>query len=539
MKFAIVLDGCADPPGCPQQCALPPHVCPKSTSGKQAFGQPANKFPDLALTAPCQYFHRKLPVSKRVYASFGRDNRASSRLAVSTGSYSAVTEKKVIQQSSKPWRSFIHGGDFRDGYGGGPLYDGMHLANSSKIIVVTINYRLSILGFLYTGSGDSESINGNFGFLDQRMAMRWVRENIAAFGGSTSDTTLMGQSAGAESIAAHLVSPPSDPYFDAAMMISEPMGLPFRPTKDASKWARLIASEIGCGNDSTPIINVENCLRSQSTSALLDGVSKARSNTLAQIGNLLFVFNPWGPIPGTSELPTQPLFALSQGNYNQGKPVVAGLVHSEGWLFVYSGFGFAVPEDLFDILLGLIFSSEAAPKLKQRYPIPQSMVNDTRPIISNIATDGLFRCPLRHAIQGMRNTTGEDVWMYHYNHLSSFSKQQWGKNKTECYEKVCHGSDLPYWFRPNLTPFGFNFTEEEYILADTMSEFSGNFAKNHNPGTSTFEGIKWEQYKTDSVQDEKSMYFETPKIHMREAPFEAICDFWDNEIGYGWVNGDK
>ena len=414
----------------------------------------------------------------------------------------------------------------------------MHLANTSKIIVVTINYRLNILGFLYTGSGDSSSINGNFGFLDQRMAMRWVRENIAAFGGSVSDTTLMGQSAGAQSIGAHLVSPQSDPYFDAALMISEPMGLPFRTTSEALKWGRLLASETGCGNDSTSIIAIENCFRSQSTTVLLDGVSKAQANILAQIDNLLFIFNPWGPIPGTSELPVQPIFALSSGNFNQGKPVVAGLVHSEGWLFVYDGFDFEVPKDLFEILIGFIFNSEATEKIKQRYPVPPSMVNDTRPLIASIATDCLFRCALRHAIQGIRNRTAEEVWMYHFNHLASFSNQEWG-NGTACAQKVCHGSDLPFWFRPQITQFGVNYTNDEYILADTMSGFAGSFAKNHNPGTSAFEGIKWEPYKTDSVQDEKSMYFETPKVNMRDAPFKDICDFWDNEIGYDWVNGDK
>jgi para-nitrobenzyl esterase len=88
------------------------------------------------------------------------------------------------------------GGNFVGGSAGGlqhgVIYDGQDLVNTTGSIVVTINYRLGLLGFLYTGA----SITGNYGLMDQEMAMRWVQANIGSFGGDPRRVVLVGQSAG-------------------------------------------------------------------------------------------------------------------------------------------------------------------------------------------------------------------------------------------------------------------------------------------------------------------------------------------------------
>ena len=101
-----------------------------------------------------------------------------------------------------PVAFWIHGGGFFDGSGGEKCFDGMALA-ARGVILVTINYRLNVFGFLahpYLSQEDPLGISGNYGLYDQEMALRWVRENIASFGGDPENITIFGQSAGSMSV---------------------------------------------------------------------------------------------------------------------------------------------------------------------------------------------------------------------------------------------------------------------------------------------------------------------------------------------------
>ena len=99
---------------------------------------------------------------------------------------------------------FIHGGGFY--WGGSQFYPGHILAASQGVVVVTFNYRLGALGFLSTGDEHSP---GNYGLLDQRMAIEWVRTNIHAFRGDNTRITIFGQDAGAAAVGLHTLSPRS------------------------------------------------------------------------------------------------------------------------------------------------------------------------------------------------------------------------------------------------------------------------------------------------------------------------------------------
>lgn len=123
----------------------------------------------------------------------------------------------------KPVMVFIHGGAFVEGTSQAPVYDGQRLAASGDVVVVTLNYRLGALGFLYGTGG----LSGNYGFLDQQLAMRWVKDNIARFGGDAGNITLFGESAGAMSVGLHFVAPQSEALFNAAIIESNPW-LPYR-----------------------------------------------------------------------------------------------------------------------------------------------------------------------------------------------------------------------------------------------------------------------------------------------------------------------
>ena len=100
-----------------------------------------------------------------------------------------------------PVMVFLHGGGFLGGSSAIPVLDGRRLAAAGNVVFVSLNYRLGVLGFL-SGIHD---LTGNYGLMDQQLALKWVRNNIAGFGGDPENVTLFGESSGAAAVALHLV----------------------------------------------------------------------------------------------------------------------------------------------------------------------------------------------------------------------------------------------------------------------------------------------------------------------------------------------
>lgn len=133
----------------------------------------------------------------------------------------------VSDDQAKPVLVYIHGGGFSEGSGTVPIYDGESLAKKG-LVVVTINYRLGVLGYLAHPELTAESGNdasGNYGMLDQVAALEWVRDNVAAFGGDPGNVTIAGQSAGAMSVYLLTASPLASGLFHRAIVQSGPGGL--------------------------------------------------------------------------------------------------------------------------------------------------------------------------------------------------------------------------------------------------------------------------------------------------------------------------
>ena len=129
---------------------------------------------------------------------------------------------------------WVHGGGMYGGTAAQPLYDGTNLARRGAI-VVTLNYRLGIFGFFALPELSAETpehVSGNQGILDQIAALRWVRANIAAFGGDPDRVTIMGNSAGSESVAVLVASPLAKGLFQRAIAESGNDAMPIRPEDD-------------------------------------------------------------------------------------------------------------------------------------------------------------------------------------------------------------------------------------------------------------------------------------------------------------------
>jgi carboxylesterase type B len=170
----------------------------------------------------------------------------------------------------------IHGGGLTVGFGSDTSYDGGNLASSGDLVVVTINYRLTGLGFLALNYGATK---GNYGLADQIVALGWVRANIRNFGGDLNRITVMGQSAGASSVRALLASSKSIGKFAATLPQSNVGGSSFKYMsryytiqEEVSIAANPILVATGCVNATSPI----GCLQAYDAQALAELSSVAR-----------------------------------------------------------------------------------------------------------------------------------------------------------------------------------------------------------------------------------------------------------------------
>ncbi|MFO1048312.1 MAG: carboxylesterase family protein [Geminicoccaceae bacterium] len=253
----------------------------------------------------------------------------------------------VARKQSLPVMVFIHGGAFTVGAGSMPYYDGSYLAASGNVVVVTLNYRLGALGFL---ASSELGLTGNFGILDQRLALGWVAKNIASFGGDPAKVTIFGESAGAMSVGLHLFSIPQDAgLFRAAIMESNPLGVPYPslPGQIEAKWQSFRADLCAAsgqpatcsfdlaGLQALPLAQIEAADASYSSFA---GILE-RILVSTPIANLL----PWTPIvdgqifTGPTLIQSQPYLGFYSGAAGTApaKPYMIGVNRDEGALFAY------------------------------------------------------------------------------------------------------------------------------------------------------------------------------------------------------------
>ncbi|MEY4100401.1 MAG: hypothetical protein RL300_1572 [Pseudomonadota bacterium] len=148
--------------------------------------------------------------------------------------------------AKRPVMVWIHGGGWRECAGTAPGFNGAALAHQQDVVVITMNHRLNAFGFLQLdGSDDRFADSGNVGMLDIVMALRWVRENAAAFGGDPDNVTLFGESGGASKIAALLAMPAAKGLFHKAILQSSGGGLRLASQEDAARLAGNLAKAMG------------------------------------------------------------------------------------------------------------------------------------------------------------------------------------------------------------------------------------------------------------------------------------------------------
>jgi carboxylesterase type B len=254
-----------------------------------------------------------------------------------------VSDGREHHGAKLPVLFWIHGGGFQNG--SGDQHDGALLARTNNIVVVSINYRLGVLGFLALPSLDREApgtSSGNYGLLDQQAALRWTRANVAAFGGDPGRVAIAGESAGGFAVCALLASPQARGLFDAAVIQSG--SCTSQTLASAEAGGAAFAAAAGCPDADTAAL----CLRAKPAGELLSVTPTPAAAATT----------------GGAALPVAPAEAVASGRFNR-VPIINGANHDEGRTFAQ---GFAdFTQQQYEAFVDSSFGPDAA-RVLARYP---------------------------------------------------------------------------------------------------------------------------------------------------------------------------
>jgi para-nitrobenzyl esterase len=429
-----------------------PYAAPPVGALRWAPPQPATAWKD---TLDASHFSGHCPQS----ASGDKESEDCLYLNV----YSPVDGK------DRPVMIWIHGGGLI--FGQSDNYDPTQLV-AQGVLVVTINYRLGALGWLThpalkgeTPSGSS----GNFGLLDQQAAMRWVKANIAAFGGDADNVTLFGQSAGGQSIMAQIASPTAAGLFGKAIVQSGAFESTQPTLEQASARGQLFASRAGCADQSA------TCLRALPVSKLLE------FEPAMQGESILAALSP--TVDGIA-LPRTTKEAIISGNYNKVAVMMGNNSHEFSWLsavFFDLALGREMNESEEPGFIGQAFGPQA-PTVMAQYPLsPKESATWT---FDNAVGDFLFACSGHDAAKWLA-ASGSSVFAYEFNDVNApvssvldfFSPPP----RSEGYGAY-HSADLLYLFPAAQKIFyGAPFNSAQQSLSSQMIRYWTQFARTGNP----------------------------------------------------------
>jgi para-nitrobenzyl esterase len=220
----------------------------------------------------------------------------------------------------RPVMVWLHGGGFAGGAGTPLAFDGTDLARSGDVVMVAVNHRLNIFGYLFLGDvgGEKYADSGNAGLLDVVAALEWVRDNIARFGGNPGNVTLFGQSGGGLKISNLLGMPPAKGLFQKAI-IESGSALKGIQREEANKTAELILAKLNLQKD-----RVDE-LQKLSVERLLSAIDSRGSAPGAAPLAL-------GPVVDGRSLPRDP-FDPAAPDISAEVPLIIGSVNTEGTFF--------------------------------------------------------------------------------------------------------------------------------------------------------------------------------------------------------------
>ncbi len=435
-------------------------------------------------------------------------------------------------EATLPVIVFVHGGSNVSGFTADPVYDGAALAKAANAVVVTVNYRLGIFGFLdlpqLKGSGDAWTDSGNFALLDIFKALQFVQRNIARFGGDPGQVTLMGQSAGAINVYALMVSSllaDAQPrLFHRAVPLSGGLSLPanlpagsiptLNPAPVASAQGQaLLASQLIADGLATDAPTAQACLSTWTSAQVADYLrSKSAKELLMTVVTRLAPLGlaGSGPIPDGNVLPADPIAAIRAGRYLR-VPVLAGNTRDEAKLFptflaLSPALGGASGRLVSDAVLfstQLAYDPDAPPAVAIEHWIPAQYLPVEAPGTGfNAKTDLLnqiFFIASRNDILDALRCRQDGVWYYRFD---------WDEEPAPWNDiyGAAHVFDLPFLFG-NFGPSLFAGIANSAVnrpgrlaLSEAMMKSLGAFARTGDPNHTSL-GTAWPRWPATLVFD--------------------------------------
>ncbi|MGY8632162.1 carboxylesterase family protein [Bradyrhizobium sp. 14AA] len=332
-----------------------------------------------------------------------------------------------------PVMVFIHGGAFVSGTANDPMFDGARLVQAG-LIVVTVNYRLGVLGWL-THPALSDGGSGNYGLMDQIAALHWVHDNIAAFGGDPGNVTLFGSDAGATSIALLMLSAQSRDLFQKAILQSVPGRARLRSVQEAEAVGRQFVAALGPQAD----------------------LRAAEPRRLLAAEKHLLETSPHSFAPVMDEnLVTEDIAAGFAVGHQSRIPLIIGANDDE------TGF-----DSAFDIREELASSGTTSDELRKLYP------DLARPsdILARFYTDKLFSEPVR-LLARLHAASGAPTFRYRFAYVPEARRAN---------PDGGHGRELQFIFGAEGVPGAGILSRNDREVASRMRAYWINFAKSGDP----------------------------------------------------------
>jgi para-nitrobenzyl esterase len=295
----------------------------------------------------------------------------------------------------RPVMVWVHGGALLNGSGSQPDYDGAQFAEQGDLILVTINYRLGILGFLHLAelAGEAYASAGNAGLLDQIAAFQWVRENIAAFGGDPDNVMGFGFSAGAGSIATLLGMPAARGLFQRAILESPPLNDALE-SESASQKARALLEILGLS--ANQITRLSTLPLEQLLAAQVHLLRKGRLGSIQ-------------PVLDGKHLLETPLQAIARGAAKD-VTLLVGSNRDEARLFTETITGEKHASPFVSAALSPVLAPNSQKIMRTYAQISDEQWQD---ILLEAANDYVIRIPLIRLAEEQVRQSGQ-VWMYRF-----------------------------------------------------------------------------------------------------------------------------